>query len=61
MPNVNDYDDTPDTITVSLSRRDLEQILTAMENRGDDRNGDPQWSGLFQRLALAAPWNERQQ
>ncbi len=58
MPRVDDHDDTPNIIHLNLSRRDLEQILTAMENRGDDANSDPRWSGLFHRLALCAPWDQ---
>jgi hypothetical protein len=38
------------TTPVDLSRRDLTQILTALHNRGDDNNGDPEWRGLFWRL-----------
>jgi hypothetical protein len=37
-----------------LSRRDLDQILTALTNRGDHRNGDPEWRGLVKRLEYAA-------
>lgn len=57
MKRVDDFDDTP-TIHLDVSERDLYQILTAMENRGDHINGDPRWSGLYLRLAQAAPWDE---
>lgn len=57
MPNVDDFDDTPDTIVIGLSRRDLEQILTAMENWGDDTNSDPRWGGLFDRLTMHTEWD----
>lgn len=37
--------------TIDLSDRDLDQILSALRNRGDHLNADPQWSGLVDHLA----------
>jgi hypothetical protein len=42
---------------VDLTRRDLEQILTALENRGDHRNGDARYRGLYGYLQAAAITN----
>ena len=37
-----------------LDPRDLNQILTAMENRGDHRNGDHLYRALYERLQAEA-------
>ena len=39
---------------VSLTQRDLQQLLTAMENRGDHRNSDQRYVGLYIKLHRAA-------
>lgn len=60
MPRTDDYDDTSIAFAPELTRRDLEQILTAMRNRGDDKNSDPRWLGLYGRLAaMADEWDRR--
>lgn len=50
-----------DLVPVPLTRRDLEQILSAMENRGDHRNADLEWCGLYDRLwNIADRWSDQQ-
>lgn len=47
-------DQAPATTQVVLSAADLDQILSALRNRGDDVNGDPRWRELYGRLSAAA-------
>lgn len=41
-------------VPVELSGRDLNQILTALDNRGDETNGDPAMGTLVARLRTIA-------
>jgi hypothetical protein len=39
------------TVTITLNEHQVYQILTALLNRGDNKNGDPQWAATAEQFA----------